>query len=193
MIRRLYDWILGLAENPNALWIMAAVSFVESSVFPITPLVMVIPMVLARPERAWLIAGVCTIASVLGGIGGWLIGWGLFEEVGRPVLEFYGMDEKFAEISQRFNEFGTEAVLFAAVSPFPYKVVTIFSGTTGLPLWQLIIASIIGRGIQFFLVAGMLWKFGEPVREFVEKRLAFFATLFVVLIIGGFVAIKYVI
>lgn len=193
MIRRLYDWILELAERPNALWIMAVVSFVESSVFPITPLVMVIPMVLARPDRAFVIAGVCTAASVLGGVAGWFIGYGLFEEIGRPVLEFYGKAEKFAEIGARFNEYGTEAVLFAAVSPFPYKVVTIFSGTTGLPLWQLVGASIIGRGLQFFLVAGLLWKFGPPIREFVEKRLAFFATLFVVLLIGGFLAIKYVI
>ncbi|MEM6933402.1 MAG: YqaA family protein [Pseudomonadota bacterium] len=192
MIRRLYDWVLALAERPDALWMMAIVSFVESSVFPITPLVMVIPMVIARPDRAWLIAGVCTVASVLGGVAGWMIGYGLYEEVGRPVLEFYGKAEKFEEISARFNEFGTEAVLFAAISPFPYKVVTIFSGTTGLPLWQLVAASIVGRGIQFFLVAALLWKFGAPIRTFVEKRLGFFATLFVVLLIGGFLAIKYV-
>ncbi|MEM9371522.1 MAG: YqaA family protein [Pseudomonadota bacterium] len=192
MIRRLYDWVLALAERPDALWMMAIVSFVESSVFPITPLVMVIPMVIARPDRAWLIAGVCTVASVLGGVAGWMIGYGLYEEVGRPVLEFYGKAEKFEEISARFNEFGTEAVLIAAISPFPYKVVTIFSGTTGLPLWQLVAASIVGRGIQFFLVAALLWKFGAPIRTFVEKRLGFFATLFVVLLIGGFLAIKYV-
>ncbi|MEM7239217.1 MAG: YqaA family protein [Pseudomonadota bacterium] len=191
MIRRLYDWVLALAERPDALWMMAIVSFIESSIFPITPLVMVIPMVLARPDRAWLIAGVCTGASVLGGVAGWFIGYGLFEEVGRPVLEFYGKAEKFKEISARFNEYGTEAVLFAAVSPFPYKVVTIFSGTTGLPLWQLVLASIIGRGIQFFAVAALLWKFGPPIRTFVEKRLGFFATLFVVLLIGGFLAVKY--
>ncbi|MEM7669139.1 MAG: YqaA family protein [Pseudomonadota bacterium] len=191
MIRKLYDWVLALAERPDALWMMAIVSFIESSVFPITPLVMVIPMVLARPDRAWLIAGVCTGASVLGGVAGWFIGYGLFEEVGRPVLEFYGKAEKFEEISTRFNEYGTEAVLFAAVSPFPYKVVTIFSGTTGLPLWQLVLASIIGRGIQFFAVAALLWKFGPPIRIFVEKRLGFFATLFVVLLIGGFLAVKY--
>ncbi|MEM9043395.1 MAG: YqaA family protein [Pseudomonadota bacterium] len=192
MIRKLYDWILALAERPDAMYWMAFVSFIESSVFPITPLVMVIPMVLARPDRAWLIAGVCTLSSVAGGVGGWLIGFGLYEEIGRPVLEFYGKAEKFAEISEKFNEFGTEAVLIAAITPFPYKVVTIFSGTTGLPLWQLIGASLVGRGIQFFLVAGLLWKFGPPIREFVEKRLAFFATLFVVLLIGGFLAIKYV-
>ncbi|MEM7177537.1 MAG: YqaA family protein [Pseudomonadota bacterium] len=193
MIRRLYDWVLELAEHPNALWFMAGISFIESSVFPITPLVMVIPMVLARPDRAWLIAGVCTIASVLGGVAGWLIGYGLFEEVGKPVLDFYGMAGKFDEISAKFNEYGTEAVLIAAITPFPYKVVTIFSGTTGLPIWQLVGASIIGRGIQFFLVAGLLWKFGPPVREFVEQRLALFVTLFVVLLIGGFVAIKFLV
>ncbi|MEM8793632.1 MAG: YqaA family protein [Pseudomonadota bacterium] len=191
MLRKLYDWILSLAERPDAMYWMAFVSFIESSVFPITPLVMVIPMVLARPDRAWLIAGVCTLASVAGGVGGWLIGYALFEEIGRPVLEFYGKAEKFAEIGAKFNEFGAEAVLIAAITPFPYKVVTIFSGTTGLPIWQLVGASLVGRGIQFFLVAGILWKFGPPVREFVEKRLAFFATLFVVLLMGGFLTVKY--
>lgn len=191
MIRRLYDRTLSLAERPDAIYWMAFVSFIESSVFPITPLVMVVPMVLARPDRAWVIAGVCTLASVAGGIGGWLIGHALFEEIGRPVLEFYGKGEKFAEIGARFNRFGTEAVLIAAITPFPYKVVTIFSGTTGLPLWQLAGASLIGRGVQFFLVAGLLWKFGPPIREFVEKRLALVAALFIAVLIGGFWAAGY--
>ena len=191
MIRKLYDWVLSLAERPDALYWMAFVSFIESSVFPITPLVMVIPMVLARPDRAWVIAGVCTLASVAGGAGGWLIGHALFEEVGRPVLEFYGKTGKFDEIAMRFNRFGTEAVLIAAITPFPYKVVTIFAGTTGLSLWQLVGASLIGRGIQFFLVAALLWKFGPPIREFVERRLALFAALFVVVLIGGFWAARH--
>jgi membrane protein YqaA with SNARE-associated domain len=145
MLRGLYDWTLSLAERRDALWVLAFVSFIESSVFPITPQVILIPMVLARPDRAWLIAGVCTIASVAGGVAGWGIGYALYEEIGRPVLEFYGKADAFAEISQRFRDYGAEAVLVAAVTPFPYKVVTIASGAAHLSLPVLIGASIVGR------------------------------------------------
>ncbi len=193
MLRQLYDRMLALAERPDALWLLAAVSFVESSVFPITPLVMLAPMVLARPDRAWLIAGVCTIASVAGGVAGYAIGALLYEEIGRPVLEFYGKADEFAEISEQFRQYGTEAVLFAAISPFPYKVVTIASGVAGLSLVVLILASIVGRGLQFFIVAAILWKFGPAAKPFIEERLALFATLGAVLLIGGFVAVKYLI
>lgn len=191
MLRGLYDWTLSLAERRNALWVLAAVSFIESSVFPITPLVMLVPMVLARPDRAWSIAGVCTAASVLGGIAGWGIGYGLFEQVGRPVLEFYGKAAAFEEISARFREFGAEAVLIAAVTPFPYKVVTIASGAAHLSLAVLVGASIIGRGLQFFMVAALLWKFGPPARRFIERRLGLVTTVVVLAIVGGFVAARY--
>ncbi|MEM9146012.1 MAG: YqaA family protein [Pseudomonadota bacterium] len=190
MIRSLYDRILAMAERPYALPALAVVSFIESSVFPITPLVMLIPMVLARPDRAWVIAGVCTLASVAGGVGGYAIGHFLYEEIGRPVLELYGKAEAFAEISERFRQFGAEAVFFAAVSPFPYKVVTIASGVAGLSLPVLIGASIIGRGLQFFVVAALLWKFGPAARTFIEKRLGLLAALGAILLIGGFVAVK---
>ena len=193
MLRGLYDWTLSLAERRDALWVMAFVSFVESSVFPITPLVMLVPMVLARPDRAWLIAGVCTAASVLGGVAGWGIGYALYEEVGRPVLEFYGKAEAFADISARFREFGAEAVLIAAVTPFPYKVVTIASGAAQLSLAVLVVASIIGRGLQFFMVAARLWKFGPPARAFIERRLGLVTTVVVVAIVGGFVAARYLV
>ena len=191
MLRGLYDWTLSLAKRRDALWVLAFISFIESSVFPITPQVMLIPMVLARPDRAWLIAGVCTAASVAGGVAGWGIGYALFEEIGRPVLELYGKADAFAEISQRFREHGAEAVLVAAVTPFPYKVVTIASGAAHLSLPVLIGASIIGRSLQFFLVAAILWKFGPPAREFIEKRLGLVTTVLVLGILGGFVAVRY--
>lgn len=191
MLRHTYDTMLRLAMDPRALWILAAVSFIESSVFPITPLVMLAPMVLARPDRAWLIAGVCTLASVAGGVFGWWIGYALFEEVGLPVLELYGKADEFADIAARFRELGAEAVLFAAVTPFPYKVVTIFSGVAGLDLWLLIGASLVGRAIQFFLVAGILWKFGPVAKPFIEERLGMVTLVGGVLIIGGFVAVRF--
>jgi len=180
-----------MAERPDALWLMAAISFVESSVFPITPLVMVIPMVLARPDRAWLIAGVCTLASVAGGVAGYAIGALLYDEIGRPVLEFYGKSDEFGQAAEMFRQNGFEAVLFAALTPFPYKVITIASGVAGLSLWTLITASLIGRGLQFFAAAALLWWLGPPAREIIERRLGLFATLGAVLLIGGFVAAKF--
>jgi membrane protein YqaA with SNARE-associated domain len=191
MLRGLYDWTMGLAESRYALWALAAVAFVESSVFPIPPDILMIPMILAAPRRAWLIAGVCTVSSVAGGLAGYYIGWGLFESVGRPVLEFYGKDAYFAEFSARYNEWGAWAVLIAGVTPFPYKVITIMSGATGLSVTVFMVASVIARGLRFFIVAALLWKFGAPIREFIEKRLGLMFTLFCVLLIGGFYVVRY--
>ncbi len=192
MIRALYDWTMRLAATRHAMWALAAVSFVESSVFPIPPDVLLIPMVLAAPHRAFLIAGICTIASVLGGLFGYWIGWGLFEQVGRPVLEFYGKDAYFDEFAQRYNDWGAWAVLIAGVTPFPYKVITILSGATGLNLTVFMVASVIARGFRFFLVAWLLWKFGAPIRDFIERRLGILFTVFMVLLLGGFVLLRYV-
>lgn len=191
MLRKLYDWTISLAESRHALWALAFVAFIESSVFPIPPDLLLIPMVIAAPRRAWLIAGVATVSSVLGGLFGYYIGWGLFESVGRPVLEFYGKDKYFEEFAVRYNEWGAWAVLIAGVTPFPYKVITILSGTTGLNLGVFIVASIVARGLRFFLVAALLWKFGPPIRTFIERRLGLMFTIFVVLLLGGFAALRY--
>ena len=191
MLRALYDWTISLAEHPRAIWALAIVAFIESSVFPIPPDLLMIPMIIAVPSRAFLIAGVAMVASVLGGMLGYYIGWGLFETVGQPVLEFYGKADKFEEFSHRYNEYGAWAVLIAGVTPFPYKVITILSGSTGLSLPVFILSSIIARGLRFFIIAGLLWKFGPPIRDFIEKRLGLMFTLFVILLIGGFIAVKY--
>ena len=190
MLRRAYDWSLRMAEHRRAMWILAGISFIESSVFPITPLVMLVPMVLARPERAWLIAAVCTAASVAGGVFGYFIGYALYEEIGRPVLEFYGKAGKFEEFTEWFNAVGAEAVLFAAITPFPYKVITIASGVTGLNIWTLIGASIVGRGLQFFLAAGMVWYFGPRARALIEKHMGLVATGLAIVLIGGFALVR---
>lgn len=190
MLRRLYDWVLHLAEHRLAFWALAIVAFIESSVFPITPIVMLVPMVLARPERAWVIAGVCTAASVAGGVFGWWIGHTLYAEVGRPILEFYGKAGMIDEFAAWFNEVGAEAVIFAALTPFPYKVVTIASGVTGLNLWTLIWASAIGRGLQFFLVAALLRLLGARAKTLVERHMTALATATAVLIIGGFALVR---
>ena len=191
MLRNLYDWTIRLAESPRALWALAVVAFVESSVFPIPPDVIMIPMIIARPSRAFLIAAIALVASVAGAMAGYYIGWGLFETVGRPVLDFYGKTHAAEEFNQRFTEYGAWAVLVAGVTPFPFKVITIMSGWTGLSIPVFIASSIVARGLRFFLVAALLWKFGEPIRDFIEKRLGLMFILFVLLLGAGFYAVKY--
>jgi membrane protein YqaA with SNARE-associated domain len=179
------------AITPHAMWTLAIVSFIESSIFPIPPDVLIIPMVLAARARAWRIATVCTVASVIGGFAGYAIGLFLFEQVARPILAFYGYMDKFESFQALYNHWGAWIVFGAGVTPFPYKVVTIASGLTGLNPAVFGVASVLSRGLRFFLVAGLLWKFGEPIRAFIEAHLGKLATLFFVLLIGGFVAVKY--
>lgn len=192
MIRRLYDWTLSLAAGPRAPAALGSVSFVESSVFPIPPDLLLIPMVIARRERAWWYAFLCTVTSVAGGILGYLIGMFLFEQVAQPILSFYGKMDKFDEFSAVFNHWGWWFVFIAGLTPFPYKVITIASGVAGLSLPVFIIASIVSRGLRFFVVSGLLYLFGPPIKDFIEKRLGLMFTLFVVLLVGGFVLLRYI-
>lgn len=186
MLRRLYDWTISLAQSPHALWALAIVSFVESSFFPIPPDVLMIPMIIARPSRAFLIAGIATVASVAGGLFGYFIGAQLMESVGRPILEFYGKDASFAEMAQVFNQYGAWAVVIAGVTFLPFKVITIASGVTGLSLPVFIVSSIFARALRFFLVATLLYYFGAPIRDFIERRLGLVFVIFCVLLFGGF-------
>jgi len=192
MIRRLYDWVIDLANHPHALWALAIVAFLESSVFPIPPDVLMIPMILARPGRAWLIAGIALVASVTGGMLGYAIGAFAFESVGAPILATLGKADAMAEFATRFNGIGFWAVLTAGVTPFPYKVITIMSGWTAMPLGTFIITSILARALRFFIVAALLWKFGAPIRDFIEKRLPLVFSACVLLLIGGFVMVKFI-
>ena len=192
MIRGLYDWTMSLAGHRHALWALAAVSFVESSIFPIPPDIILIPMVLAAREKAWQFALVCTISSVLGGLAGYAIGFFLFDSVGKPMLDFYGYGEKFGLFQGYYNEWGAWIVGGAGITPFPYKVITIASGVTGLDLVVFTVASVLSRGVRFFLVAGLLWHFGQPIRIFIEAHLGKLATAFFILLVGGFAAIKYI-
>ena len=191
MLRRLYDWTMDLAGHRHAIWILGAVSFIESSVFPIPPDVLLIPLVLAAPTRAWRIALVCTVASVLGGLLGYAIGALLYDTVGLPVLAFYGYEAKFDTFANYYNEWGAWAVFIAGLTPFPYKVITILSGVTQLDLMTFTLSSILARGLRFFIVAALLWKFGAPIRVLIEKHLGLLTTLFVALLLGGFLALRY--
>jgi membrane protein YqaA with SNARE-associated domain len=191
VLRRLYDWTMGLAGHRHALWVLAAIAFIESSVFPVPPDVLIIPMVLAARARAWRIALVASVASVLGGGLGYLIGAALFETLGQPLLEFYGMMGSFQEFQQAYQDSGFLIVFGAGFSPFPYKVITIASGVAGLDPVTFMVASAVSRTARFFLVAALLWKFGPPIRVFIDKYLPYLAGAFVILLIGGFVAIRY--
>ena len=191
MLRRLYDWTLSLAVHKHALLALALISLIESSIFPIPPDILIIPMVLAARDRAWLVASVCTVASVIGGVFGYGIGFFMFDQIGKPVLEFYQYAGKYSEFQTSYNEWGAWAVFFAGITPFPYKVITILSGATGLSMPVFIVASIFARGIRFFIVAALLWKFGAPIRTFIERRLGLLFVLLVVLLLGSFVLVKY--
>lgn len=190
MLRRLYDWTVSLAMTKWALAALAAISFVESSFFPIPPDILLIPMIIAAPTRAFPIAFVCTVSSVAGGAFGYYIGAELFDTLGRPILDFYHKVDAFEEFKARFNKQGHWAVLFAGITPFPYKVITITSGVTELPFWNFMFWSVIARGFRFFVVATLLWYFGATIRDFIEKRLGLVFTVLVVLLVAGFAAVK---
>lgn len=191
MLRRLYDWTLSLAAGPRAPAALGTVSFVESSVFPIPPDILLIPMVIAKREKAWAFALICTVTSVLGGALGYFIGSFLFVQIAEPILSFYGYLDKFESFSTIFNRWGWWFVFIAGLTPFPYKVITIASGATGLSLPVFLVASVVSRGIRFFVVSALLYFFGPPIKDFIEKRLGLMFALFVVLFVGGFAAIKF--
>jgi len=191
MLRALYDRLMRLAAHRHAQWYLAIVSFVESSVFPIPPDAMLIPMTLAKPERAWRYATICTIASVLGGLLGYYIGYALFDSVGQWILDFYSLGDKFVSFQQKFNEWGLPIVFFAGLTPFPYKVVTLLSGMTEMALPVFIAASIISRGIRFYLVCGLLYFFGDPMRVFIEKYLGWLTLAAGLALVGGFAVVRF--
>ena len=191
MLRKLYDWVLALGKHRHAPWALAGISFAESSVFPIPPDILLIPMVLANRKKWIFYASICLIASILGAYLGYLIGSLLYESIGRPILAFYGKQDAFQKITEWNDRWGGWGILLAAVTPFPYKVITIFSGFTNISLVQFTIVSIIGRGLRFFAVSGLIYFFGEPIKEFIEKRLGLLFTAAMVMLIGGFIVVKF--
>lgn len=191
MLRALYDRTMRLAAHRHAEQWLAGVSFAESSFFPIPPDVMLVPMVLADRARAWRFAFICTAASVLGGLAGYAIGALLYEAVGQPLLVFYGYSDAFEDFTARYNEWGAWIVAGAALTPFPFKVITIASGVTRLDLVVFVVASVLARGLRFYLEAALLWKYGAPIRGFIERHLGKLTALFFVLLVGGFVLVKY--
>jgi membrane protein YqaA with SNARE-associated domain len=191
MLRRTYDWTMDLAAKPNAMIWLAVLAFAESSFFPIPPDVLIIPMVLAAPTRAWRIVAVATAASALGGLAGYAIGLFVFEALGRPILDFYGYFDKFERFQDWYREWGGWIVFAGGFSPIPYKVITIASGSVNLDLVTFTVVSVISRGARFLLVAVLLWRFGPPIRAFIERWLGALTLAFVALLVLGFVAVRF--
>jgi membrane protein YqaA with SNARE-associated domain len=187
MLRRMYDWCIDAAHKPYALWILGIVSFAESSFFPIPPDVMLIPMALARPQKAWLYAGICTITSVAGGVVGYLIGHLLYDSVGQWVIQFYGYGDKVEAFRAGYAEYGAWIILLKGLTPIPYKLVTITSGFANYNIWMFIGLSIIARGARFYVVAILMNRYGVWIRETIEKRLGLWVGLAVGLVVLGFV------
>jgi len=191
MLKRVYDLCIAAADKPYALWILAAVSFAESSFFPVPPDVMLAPMSLAQPKRAWVFAGVCTVASVLGGILGYAIGALLYDSVGQWLINLYGLSGKVEAFRASYNEWGAVIILVKGLTPIPYKLVTITSGFAGYNIWLFIVLSIITRGARFYIEAIVLNRWGDWIRERIERHLTLFVILFLVVLVLGFVvAIK---
>jgi membrane protein YqaA with SNARE-associated domain len=192
MLQKTYDWMIRTASHKNAPRALAAVSFAESSFFPIPPDIMLIPMILADRHKAWWYATLATIASVIGGIAGYAIGYFVFEYIGEPILRLYGYGAKFEEAKRLFNDWGVWILIAKGWTPFPFKILTISAGAFHMPLLPFVAASIVTRAMRFYLVAALLFFFGEPIRQFIETRLTLVTTAFVVLLVGGFVAARYV-
>ena len=190
-VRRIYDVVIGLSASRYALGWLFAISFIESSFFPIPPDIMLIPMILATPKKAWKIASVCTIASVLGAYLGYAIGVYFFQLIAEPLLNFYGYLEKFNQFKNLYTEYGAWIVFGAGITPFPYKIITIASGTVHLNLIVFTLASIVARGLRFFLIAWLLKTYGEKMRLFIEKNLGWLSVLFLILLFGGFLLLKF--
>jgi membrane protein YqaA with SNARE-associated domain len=192
MIERMYRWVLGLAGRKDAEMALGVVSFGESSFFPIPPDLMLIPMVIARPDRAWRIATICTVASVIGGILGYFIGAVLYDTVGHWLIGIYGLQQKADDFNKLYGEYGLWVILIKGLTPIPYKLVTIVSGIAHFNLAVFIAASIVTRGLRFFIVAALLRHFGAPIQAFIEKRLTLVFLGFLALIVLGYLSLKYV-
>lgn len=190
-MRRLYDWVIHWAETAYATPALLVISFAESSFFPVPPDALLIPLCLGKKEKALRFAFLCTLASVMGGFFGYLLGWSFFETIGAKIVDFYHAQELFASLTAKFKAYSFWAILAAALTPIPYKIFTISAGLAKVPLLSFFLASLIGRGARFYAVALLLRIFGQPIRSFIDSYFNLLATTFLVLLIAGFVTIKY--
>ncbi len=180
-----------IVSGPKAVATLCVISFMESSFFPIPPDILLIPMVLKQRAKAFRIATYCMIASVLGGAFGYVIGHFLYDVIGVPILDFYNYRTPFEQFCLNYNQYGAWIVFGAGITPFPYKIITIASGVTGLNFFIFMLASLLARGLRFFIITFLLWKWGKPMQTFIEKNLGWLSIVFFLLLVGGFYLIKY--
>lgn len=190
MLLTLYRRVLALAASRNAAWWLALIAFAEASFFPIPPDALLVPMALAKPNRAWRFAAICTAASVIGGALGYLIGYAVFDQLARPILNLYGYGAAYAAFQVKFQEYGLWIILIKGLTPIPYKIVTIAAGAARFSFGPFMAASLLTRGARFFLVATLLHFFGDSVRDFIERRLTLVTSALAIGIVGGFLALK---
>lgn len=190
LLKRLYNWLLESADKPQAIWIVNLVSFAESSFFPLPPDLMLIPMILADRAKAWWLAFLCTLSSVSGGLAGYAIGYFLFESAGEWIIHTYHLEDGFTRFQMDFQQWGFWIIALKGLTPIPFKLVTIASGVAGLNLVQFILASLIARSCRFFLLAGLLWYFGDWARRYIERYLPWVLAGMLAILIGGFIAVK---
>jgi membrane protein YqaA with SNARE-associated domain len=189
MLRRLYDWCIDAAGRPHAAWLLGAVSFAESSFFPVPPDIMLIPMTLARPDRAYFFAGLCTVSSVIGGLFGYFIGAALYDTLGHWLIQLYGYGDKVEAFRAAYAQYGALIILLKGLTPIPYKIVTITSGFAGFNLGLFVLMSLITRGMRFFVEAFLLHRYGKRARGIIEQRLGLWASLAAAGIVIGFIVV----
>ena len=192
MLRKSYNWILSYANQPQAIWVLALISFAESSFFPLPPDPLLIAMIVANRTNAWRIALICTVTSVVGGIVGYYIGAGLYETIGSWIVSTYGLEESFKNLQHEFLTWGFWIVALKGLTPIPYKIVTIASGVAGLDMTTFITASIIARGFRFFMLAGLLWYYGPAIKKYIDQNLMLVTTVGLLTLIVGFAIVKYI-
>lgn len=191
MLRKSYNWVMANAAEPKALWILLTVTFAESSFFPLPPDPILMAMTLADPRRAFKFAGLCTIASVLGGVLGYYIGFALFESIGEWIIQANGLEDAFTRFQHSFRQWGFWIIALKALTPIPYKVVTIFSGVAKLDVWTFMLASLLARGFRFYMLATVMRYCGPEARRFLEKHLTLVTLLVLAALICGILALKY--
>ncbi|MDQ0468218.1 YqaA family protein [Labrys wisconsinensis] len=191
MLRRFYDWLIRISDKPYAVWVLGAMSFAESSIFPVPPDPLLLAMTVAHPKRAWLYALVCTVTSVTGGMVGYLIGMWFYDSIGHWIVVTFGGGDSVEKFRAFYAEWGSMAILVKGLTPIPYKIVTILSGFSGYDFFWFVVLSLITRGARFFIEAGILNYFGDDARHFIERNLTAVAVVFVVTLVGGFLVLRY--
>ncbi len=192
-LRRLYDWVLAFAETPYGTRALFLLAVAESSFFPIPPDVLLMALAVAAPSRAFRFAAICSVGSVLGGAIGYLLGLEFYELVGRPIVEFYSAAESYERVQQLYRDWDAIAVAVAGFTPIPYKVFTIAAGAFQINFPTFLLASLVSRSARFFLIGGLIWWLGPQIRVFIERYFNWLTVVFAVLLVGGFVLLKYVI